>query len=326
METQFALCCLSGVGAFFAAGAAGASFAEGVSRSRRQAGAQAGLPALQGGWWARLVRNGFGPLLPAASRLLECGRVRACVQEAAWAMSEGGRATTPKALLSLWLLAALLLAGAAGVASASPVAACAVAACAAAVWMAVLKTAQDRRRAAVREAVPDALRAMGVCFQSGLSLLQTFQQVAKETQPPLQTLFLRASHLLQTGRTASEALGVFRSGPLVSELAFVAVALDVQHQTGGSIGQVLESARETVESELDLERSLRVQTAQARLSARIVSVMPFVLVAIFSLVSDNFLAPFFASFTGVALLALALCMQAAGVLLVRRMLKVEVGE
>ena len=264
------------MGAFFAAGAAGASFAEGVSRSRRQAGAQAGLPALQGGVvGAARAQTGFGPLLPAASRLLECGRVRACVQEAAWAMSEGGRATTPKALLSLWLLAALLLAGAAGVASASPVAACAVAACAAAVWMAVLKTAQDRRRAAVREAVPDALRAMGVCFQSGLSLLQTFQQVAKETQPPLQALFLRASHLLQTGRTASEALSVFRSGPLVSELAFVAVALDVQHQTGGSIGQVLESARETVESELDLERSLRVQTAQARLSARIVSVMPF---------------------------------------------------
>ena len=74
----------------------------------------------------------------------------------------------------------------------------------------------------------------------------------------------------------------------------------------------------------ELERSLHVQTAQARLSARIVSVMPFVLVALFSLVSEGFLEPFFNSAAGVALLLVALSMQAAGVLAVRRMLRVEV--
>ena len=117
---------------------------------------------------------------------------------------------------------------------------------------------------------------------------------------------------------------MFRSGAQVPELAFVAVALDVQHQTGGSISQVLDAARDTVESELELERSLHVQTAQARLSARIVSVMPFVLVALFSLVSEGFLEPFFNSAAGVALLLVVLSMQAAGVLAVRRMLRVEV--
>ena len=216
------------------------------------------------------------------------------------------------------------LAAVAGLVAGSVVAAFAVAACAVALAVVVVRSAQDKRRSAVREAVPDALRAMGVCFQSGLSLLQTFQQVAKETDGPLRTLFARGSHLLETGRTSSEALDVFRSGAQVPELAFVAVALDVQHQTGGSISQVLDAARDTVESELELERSLHVQTAQARLSARIVSVMPFVLVALFSLVSEGFLEPFFNSAAGVALLLVALSMQAAGVLAVRRMLRVEV--
>ena len=88
--------------------------------------------------------------------------------------------------------------------------------------------------------------------------------------------------------------------------------------------RVLDAARETVEGELELTRSLRVQTAQAKLSARIVSVMPIVLVALFSLVSKDFLGPFFSSFAGMALLCIAIAMQVAGIVSVRHMLKVEV--
>lgn len=87
--------------------------------------------------------------------------------------------------------------------------------------------------------------------------------------------------------------------------------------------QVLEAAAETVKGELALRQSLRVQTAQAKLSARVVTVMPFILVAAFSLASPDFLAPFFAGPAGYALLGLALAMQAAGIVLVRRALAVD---
>ena len=87
--------------------------------------------------------------------------------------------------------------------------------------------------------------------------------------------------------------------------------------------QVLEAARDTVKGELALRRSLRVQTAQAKLSARIVAVMPFILVTAFSLASPNFLMPFFTSLPGIALFAIAITMQLAGILLVRKALVVE---
>ena len=89
------------------------------------------------------------------------------------------------------------------------------------------------------------------------------------------------------------------------------------------MSSVLDAARESGEGEIDLMRSLRVQTAQAKLSARIVTLMPFILVALFSLMSKDFLTPFFTSFAGFCLLGLALSMQLAGVLMVRRMLRVE---
>lgn len=101
---------------------------------------------------------------------------------------------------------------------------------------------QNGREAALRDEIPDALRSLGVCFRAGLSLMQTLEQTASEMKGPLGELFLSAALVLQTGGTASEALALFRQRADVPELAFVAVALDVQHRSGGSLAAVLDAA------------------------------------------------------------------------------------
>lgn len=316
---------LVGVGALAAFGCGAAASVSVAGRSRRRPASVVSDGAVRSGRLAWLLRNGVRGTLPVARALLGGRMVAGLVREAVRAADMRGLMTTEEALLSV-CLAALAGAGVcAGAVSSSLMCGIAVVACLCACAVVWLRTVQDRRRDAMREAIPDALRSMGVCFQSGLSLLQTFQQVASEVQEPLGSLFARAAHRMETGESAARALDVLRSGSTVAELAFVAVALDVQHQAGGSMKQVLDAARDTVESEIGLRRALRVQTAQAKLSARVVSLLPFVLIAVFSLVSEGFLAPFFESPLGVALLVLALGMQVAGIAVVRRMLAVEVG-
>lgn len=183
----------------------------------------------------------------------------------------------------------------------------------------------EKRDLAMREEIPDVLRALSMSFRSGHSLSQTLSEASKETSGHLSRMLSSAADRLDMGATTTEALSAMRNNARLPELSFVAVALDVQHRSGGSIAPVLESATESIEGELKLMRSLRVQTAQAKLSASIVTVMPFILVALFSLMSPDFLSPFFSSVLGMAVLALALMMQLAGVLIVRRMLKVEVA-
>ena len=88
--------------------------------------------------------------------------------------------------------------------------------------------------------------------------------------------------------------------------------------------QVLEITRQSVADEIELKRTLKTQTAQAKLSAQIVTIMPFALIGVFSLLSPGFLDPFFESALGVVMLLCALGMQVLGVFLVRRLLRVEV--
>ena len=165
---------------------------------------------------------------------------------------------------------------------------------------------------------------MSACFYAGYTLQQTFSQLQRELKGPIGGLFGTAQDAMDTGSTAKEALAALRGSSIVPELSFISVALEVQHRAGGSMRHVLDSACESLESELELRRSLRVHTAQARLSARVVTGVTVGLVGVLSLLTENFLAPFFSSGLGMAMLVAAVAMQCAGVLTIRKMLRVEV--
>ena len=322
MDIGPALCGI-GVAAAFCFGAAAASLA--LGRLRRLSSSARVRARADVGGFAWVLRNGVPVAMSLARLLLRRGPVEPLVQEGVWALAARGRETSCEALLSV-VVAGVAFAGLlAGVVAGSALAGLAVGVCAVACLVAWARSEQDKRREALRDAVPEALSSMATCFRSGYSLLQTFRQVAAETTGPLSRLFASAAHRLEVGRSSTEALAALSEGVQVSELAFVIVALDVQHQTGGSMQRVLDAASETVEGQIELRRSLRVQTAQARLSARVVSLMPFILVALFSLLSEDFLDPFFESATGLMLLGLAIAMELAGVLIVRRMLRIEVS-
>lgn len=269
------------------------------------------------------LRNGYAFLVPVARRLLESGRISGMVDEAVLACGSHGVAVSPEPLLTVSLVVLATVAVVVAAVTGSAVGPVAVCVCLVVIAHVLSGSARDKRRESVREAVPGALESMAACFGSGFTLLQTFHQVAQDTPGYLGETFERSAHVLETGGSVQRALAELREGKHAADLAFVAIALDVQHESGGSMRQVLDAAGDSVKGELALRRSLRVQTAQAKLSARIVVVMPFLLVALFSLVSPDFLAPFFSSALGYAMLVLAIVMQVAGVVLVNRALSVD---
>ena len=240
------------------------------------------------------MRNGVASLLPFGRRIVSTPAGQS-FRDAARLATRKGVDTTPEGLASLFVASALIFAA--------------------------LLLAE---RAQLREQVPDALRCMEACMHAGLSLPQTFSEVAQQIDQPARGLFARVSRDLDLGYSMNEALEHFKQVAELPELSFVAMALDVQYACGGSAAPVLRSAEESISRDLDLRRSLRVQTAQAKLSAQIVSVMPFALVFVISAVDPAFLHPFFSSAQGVVLLLLAIAMLGGGVLLVRRMLAVEI--
>lgn len=294
-----------------------------VIRRRRSAMLAQGEGSAAVGLLGWRLRNGFGVLLPIAQGVLRIKRVDEFADEAVRICEDHGFMTVKESLLSVLMAAMITVLVIAQLFTRSVIGSGAVVLCVIVVMFVVAEGSRDKRKEEVREAIPNALESMAACFGSGFTLLQTFAQVAEEVPGKLGSLFARAAHVLETGGSAEQALGELRMGAQNSEMAFVAIALDVQHQSGGTLRQVLDAASDSVKSELALRRSLRVQTAQAKLSARVVIVMPFILMAVFSLATPSFLEPFFSSAFGLVLLMLAILMQAIGIVLVRRALTVD---
>ena len=162
----------------------------------------------------------------------------------------------------------------------------------------------DRRERTLREQIPDALRCMESCLHAGLSIPQAFKETAQDSPKPVKGVLEQVTHDLEMGFSVERSLR----------------RLDVVYVCGGSAAPVLRSAQESVSRGIELKRSLAVQTAQARLSARIVALMPILLMAALSLISPGFLSPFFQSGGGFALFCVAVGMEVLGVLAVRKTL------
>lgn len=303
----------------FAVPAAAGSFRRLQAASRADRRTSAG----RGGFADRLLRNGIAPATALMQRLSRNARVASYCERLCWLVRLRGYRTDAARVGGIVAVAAVAAIPVGLVLSSSAVFGIALAFCLVIALGIVARQAHERWVEQMREEVPDMLHAMSACFHAGYSLLQSFHHLAGETPGALGDLFRRAESELRTGVPADEVLRRMREDSAVSELAFVTAALEVQHHTGGSMQKVLDSACESVEGQLALRRSLRVQTAQARLSMRIVTIMPFVLVGVFSLASPDFLMPFFSSALGVAALCTAICMQLAGILAIRRMLSLD---
>lgn len=324
MEARSWLACIGFVAAFFA----GALLCTQVAASLQKAARSMRSLRMQGDPDADLagrsvlLRNGITLFAPVARGLLRMKPVKRYSELLLYGCRLLDWPATAEGVLSV-VVALVIALALAGMVAGSPLFGAIAAICLLLIIGFTIKRQQESEQEHLRDDVPLVLRSMSACFHSGYTLLQTFQQVAAESEGKVSGYFERAASGMETGKTVSQVLEELRRDAMLPELGFVIVALEVQHRTGGSLRHVIDSACDAVNEELALKRSLRVQTAQARLSARVVTAMPFVLLAILTLITQDFLEPFFASPMGIALLVVALSMQAAGVVTVRKMLEVS---
>lgn len=192
-----------------------------------------------------------------------------------------------------------------------------------AIWLSAMHE-HERRGECMREQLPAALSSIEVSLGAGKSLTQALAYAAQRCPAPLSDEIQQTVYDIEAGRSLTEAMDLFEQRTRIRELAFVTTALSVQQRSGGSLRGILQSASQSVRDSLDLKRTLRVQTAQNRLSTRIVMCMPVVLLGALMLISPGYLMTFFRSTAGIMVFSLAVVLDVAGFLIIRRLLKVEV--
>ncbi len=189
----------------------------------------------------------------------------------------------------------------------------------------LIKRKKERRNEEISDAMPEMLRLMGMSLGSGAGLEQSIEYAARNCEGALGDELKKTVWDLKAGQGFAEAMESLRRRCPKSEFSYLAAVMDIQHRSGGSMGEVLLSLSDSLSSAAKLAEDLKVQTAQGRLSSRIVVAIPLVLGVVLTMMSPGYFLAFFESELGVLVLALAIGLECVGVVLVRRLCQVGIS-
>ena len=167
--------------------------------------------------------------------------------------------------------------------------------------------------------MPEVFRTLALALGSGQTLAQAIGYVGTHAQGPAGKAFSRCSLRLGCGATVEEAIEALRGELDTPGVGLLSTALVVSQRTGSPLKGLFGYAAELLEGRSESERLLAVKTAQVRLSVRVVTLMPPVLVGVLALLSTDFRAGLM-TMPGMVSLGLATAMDVCAILIVRRLL------
>ncbi len=144
------------------------------------------------------------------------------------------------------------------------------------VILAVLVRLRAQRIARFATQLPEALDIMARSLRAGHPINAAMGLVTREMREPLGAEFGIAVDEMTYGLDLREALANLAQRIAVPDLQYVAIAIKIQHETGGNLAEVLQGLNMVIRARLRMHRKARALSAEGRLSARVLAAMPFV--------------------------------------------------
>jgi tight adherence protein B len=178
----------------------------------------------------------------------------------------------------------------------------------------------NRRNAALLEQFPDALSTIVRCVRVGIPMGEALRTVANDSQEPTKAEFAILADKVSIGIPLDAALRELSMRIKLTEYQFFATALTLQSRSGGGITQTLETLAEVIRKRVGLKQRGYALTAEARTSALILSVLPFIAGGALFVVQRPYIVLLFTTVGGQACLGAAVLMMMIGMGIIQYMI------
>jgi tight adherence protein B len=187
-----------------------------------------------------------------------------------------------------------------------------------------VKIRQGRRLKAFNGQLGDAINLLANGLHSGYSMLQAMDAVANEMPPPISEEFQRVVREVGLGVTTERAMNNMLRRIPSDDLDLMITAINVQHEVGGNLAQILETISHTIRERVRIKGEIMVLTAQGRISGYVISFLPIGLGLLLFVMNPNYMGPMFTDPCGIGMIAVGLVMMAAGFFAIQKIVNIEV--
>ncbi|MBL4813996.1 MAG: type II secretion system F family protein [Shewanella sp.] len=182
----------------------------------------------------------------------------------------------------------------------------------------------NKRMDTIEASFPDGLDVIRRALQAGYSFTDAIKLATEELEGPLAKEFkLMFVNINYTKDIKRALLGFIQRVPSVSALAF-ASAVMVQRETGGNLAENIENLTRVIRQRFKFRRRVKTLSAEGRLSAWILILLPFALFAVIYLQTPTYVGELTGTEAGQKLLMWGAIGMTIGGWWISRIIKIDV--
>lgn len=172
--------------------------------------------------------------------------------------------------------------------------------------------------------LPDTLQLLAGSLKAGYGILQGIDTIVKEVAEPTSSEFQRVLVEARLGLALEDSLGAMAERLDSDDFRWVVVAVNIQRRVGGNLAELLETVSETLREREQVRRQIDVLSAEGRLSAVILTILPFAIGGYLAIINPSYIGQLFSHSVGQIMLLGAAILMIAGVLWMRRLIAIDV--
>jgi tight adherence protein B len=188
-------------------------------------------------------------------------------------------------------------------------------------WI-VIRIAADRRRDKFQEQFEGTLQLMANSLRAGYGVNQAMDTVAREAQSPTSDEFQRALQEARLGQDQIVSLRAMSARVRSDDLDWVIDAIEVNREVGGSLSELFASVAETVRARGRLARQVKALSAEGRLSAWVLVLLPIIVFALISVINPKYVGELTGNGAGRWMLFAAIVLMGLGIAWLRKIVRI----
>jgi tight adherence protein B len=190
-------------------------------------------------------------------------------------------------------------------------------------WM-MVRRARTRRLLKIEEQLPDAADFIARALRAGHSFTNVLQIVGNELPEPLSGEFRIAREEINYGVPMGEALHNMAARIPLTDLRYLIIAVLIQRESGGNLAEILGNISQIIRGRLKLVAQVRVLSAEGRMSAWILGLLPFAVALMMSIVNPRYISTLWTDPTGLRIVTYAAGLILFGVVWLRKVIHIRI--
>lgn len=176
----------------------------------------------------------------------------------------------------------------------------------------------------IEQQLPDALDLMGRSMRAGHAFPTALKLVGEEMSDPLADEFRTVFDEVNFGVSMSDALMNLAARVPSTDLRYFVIAVLIQRETGGNLTELLGSISAIIRDRLKLLGQVRVLSAEGRMSAWVLGLLPFGSAALMNIVNPEFMSVLYTDPAGQKMVGIALSLLVVGIFFIRKVIRIRV--